>query len=97
MDDDEIPGALPVIDEDGTEVGGSRGPRHSRLVVPKGNTKAVLAADRRREVMAEAKGAASPRQQQWRESLRDGKRNKAASELTQGGVTHNSGSGFGLA
>lgn len=93
--DDEIPGALPVIDEDGSEVGGRT--RRARLLVPKGNTKSSLAADRRREVMAEAQGVAAPKPERWRESLRDGKRNKAAAELAQGGNTHNSGSGFGLA
>jgi hypothetical protein len=64
----------------------------------KGNTKTPDAPQARQAAIREATGRGMvPPVADWREQLAAGETGKAASSLTDGGLTHNAGSGFGLA
>jgi hypothetical protein len=71
-------------------------PRRERKL--KGNTKMVDAQQARAATMRDAQGIGEvPVASDWREQLAAGDKGKAISSLTDGGLTHNAGSGFGLA
>jgi hypothetical protein len=111
-DDEDEDEELPVIGPDGSPqtrvLAESRAERKARRFRGKGgsdpgrrgNTKtADLPAARSRNV-AEAQGKTTftdPGGEDWRDQLANKERGKAASTLTSGKMTHNSGSGFGLA
>ncbi len=63
----------------------------------KGNTKAEEAPAARQAAVATATGRLLEPTSDWREKLAAGERSKAISDLTDTDLTHNSGSGFGLA
>lgn len=72
-------------------------------VAPKGNTKIGDARVKRGTTISEAQGRATftepgaADENDWRDDMAVGERGKAASKLSSGRLTHNSGSGFGLA
>jgi hypothetical protein len=104
-DDDE---ALPVLTPEGVPIAGTeakpkrrRRPRGSDVGGGRhGNTKTADLDAARSRTIADAQGKTSfadPEGDDWREQLGNKDRGKAASTLTSGKLTHNSGSGFGLA
>ena len=98
-DDDEQP--LPIISANGTVLAAPVRPKRTRVrVAPRrrheGNTKVSEAPAKRTAVLAEATGKAIRNPDDWREELAAGSRDKAVAAIPQG-LTHNSGSGFGIA
>ena len=64
----------------------------------RGNTTRAQAQDARRSTLEAATGRAPLKNaDEWRELLRSGERTKARTKLSGRGMTHNAGSGFGLA
>lgn len=104
-DDDEQP--LAVLTTEGTPVDGQPtvGPRKRRRSQSvdkphKGNTKIANAGEARSATIADAQGKttfADPDADDWRQDLANKDHDRAAAKLTSGKLTHNSGSGFGLA
>ncbi len=106
LDDDDEDEALPVVDLDGTPLPGQRMSKkmrkreRRRAREHKGNTKVADIATARDQVVAEAQGQATftgPDSEEWRTELGAGNRGKAIAALTSDKLTHNAGSGFGLA
>lgn len=64
---------------------------------PKGNVKTGDLAAARTSNIERATMKARPEPDEWREQLAAGDRSKAISSLASPKLTHNSGSGFGLA
>lgn len=64
---------------------------------PKGNTSREEAPAARARLMAEATGRAHREPDAWREQLAAGDKGKAVATLTSRRLTHNAGTGFGLA
>jgi hypothetical protein len=93
---------LPILDPDGEVAATAEielpGPRPRRRNL-KGNTKAANADIARAAALREATGRAEPEVAGtgWRDHLKAGERGKASSALVKDGLTHNAGSGFGLA
>lgn len=102
-DDEDVP--LPVISANGTVLAApvverkrglrKRQPNLGRRY--KGNTKAGDASMKRDQVMREAKGTVMKDPDEWRDQLGQGDRGKAGAALYSTELTHNAGSGFGLA
>jgi hypothetical protein len=106
FDDDDMP--LAVLTPEGTPVDGQptvgkrKRRRHAQSIDKphKGNTKTANLAEARSANIADAQGKttfADPGADDWRQDLANKQHGKAAAKLTSGKLTHNSGSGFGLA
>jgi hypothetical protein len=63
----------------------------------RGNTRIEEAEGARAQASQVAAGRLMEPKSEWREDMVTGERGKAISKLTDGELTHNSGSGFGLA
>jgi len=90
---------LPVLGPDASEPPLSAARSRSRArrrPFPRGGIPTSLAAEARRQVLAEATGKDFAEPDEWREDLAVGNRGRASSDIQRGG-DHNSASGFGLA
>lgn len=105
-DDDDEDEALPVLTPEGAPAEAESSTkrkrrRRAKAAEPrKGNTKTADLSAARSQNVAQAQGKttfADPGDGDWRQDLGNKDRGKAASKLTSGKLTHNSGSGFGLA
>lgn len=82
-------------DESGpTRAARARRPRRERR---KGNTPADMAGAARAATLAEATGQIPAEADDWRERLAGGERSVAEAAVRSKALTHNAGSGFGLA
>jgi len=104
-DGDDEEAELPIVPAPGSDgspadLGGPRPAlvrRRSAHAPPTGNTKRRDAAGRRREILREATGRSIPEPAEWEDDLAMKQRDRAASKLSTKTLTHNAGSGFGLA
>ena len=101
--EEDDPEPLPVIRSDGTPEAPAKPKRRRARNAPppkRANARVEdLAAERQRNLEEARSGGrlVDPSGDEWREILRSGNRNRASNRLADDELTHNSGSGFGLA